>query len=166
MVSFSAQTEQNNVLLGWRTSQEVNSSHFEIQRSTDAKTFTAIGKISSHQNANANNDYLYTDANLPAGQFYYRLKMTDLDNSFAYSSIATAKIERAIAVNVFPNPAANVLTVQSDARILQVAIVNSAGRKMHSSTPGKPYFELNITTWPSGTYIVNVDGVERKIVKP
>ena len=171
LVSFASRTEQNNALLTWRTSQETNSSHFEIQRSTDAKTFTAIGKVNSHQNSNTDNDYRYTDANLPAGRFYYRLKMVDHaidpgNGSFAYSNIVAAEIEKSIVVKVYPNPAAHVLAVQSDARILQVDVVNSAGRKMHSATPGRPYFELNIDSWPSGTYIVNVDGVERKIVKP
>ncbi|MNY78065.1 hypothetical protein D3C86_2181650 [compost metagenome] len=71
-----------------------------------------------------------------------------------------------VTVNVYPNPTASVLSAKSDTRILKVDIVNAAGRKMHSSSPGKPYFELNIAGWPSGTYIVKIDGVERKVVKP
>ncbi|MCF0070180.1 T9SS type A sorting domain-containing protein [Dyadobacter sp. CY261] len=166
LVSISAKTEQNNALLTWRTSQETNSSHFEVQRSTDAKTFTTIGKVNSHRNATTANNYQYSDANLPAGHFYYRLKMVDLDETFAYSSIVTAKIETPFTVSVFPNPASSLLTVKSDARILQVDVVGASGRKMHSSSPGQPYFELNISNWPSGIYIVKIDGVERKIVKP
>ncbi|MGN7885020.1 T9SS type A sorting domain-containing protein [Dyadobacter sp. 22481] len=166
LVSFAAQTEQNNALLSWRTSQETNSSHFEIQRSTDAKAFATIGTVNSNQNSNVRQDYIHADVNLPAGRFYYRLKMVDGDGSFGYSSIATAEIKTPMTVKVYPNPAASVLSAKSDTRILKVDIVNAAGRKMHSSSPGKPYFELNIANWPSGTYIVKIDGVERKVVKP
>lgn len=166
LVSIAAKPEQRHVQVTWQTSQESNSSHFEVQRSTDARAFTTIGKVNSHQNAATEHSYGYADTNLPAGRFYYRLKMVDLDGTYAYSSIITAEVVGQFEVNVYPNPAASKLTIRSESRILRLDIVNASGRKMHSFAPDKPYFDLDISTWPSGTYIIRIDGTEKKIIKP
>lgn len=166
LVNITAKPEQNNVQVTWQTSQESNSSHFEVQRSSNARAFTSIGKVNSHQNAASEHAYVYADNNLPGGRFYYRLKMVDLDGTYAYSSIVTTEVAKSFEVSVYPNPAASRLAVRSDTRILRVDIVNASGRKMHSSAPDKPHFDLDISTWPSGTYIVRIDGTEKKIIKP
>ncbi len=74
LVSIAAKPEQNNVQVTWQTSQEFNSSHFEVQRSSDARVFTGIGKVNSHQNAASEHAYVYADNDLPHGRFYYRLE--------------------------------------------------------------------------------------------
>lgn len=89
LVSFTASRNADNVNLQWKTAQETNSHHFEIEKSTDGVIFTAIGNITAAGNSTVLLTYNYTDAaaNPAGGTVYYRLKLADVDGSFKYSAI-------------------------------------------------------------------------------
>jgi hypothetical protein len=165
LISLTAVGEGNQVQVEWQTSQEYNSSHFEIQRSVDAKTFREIAKISGQGNASQTTHYGYPDSGLPAGRYYYRLKMTDLDGTFAYSSIVTVQIEGKDAISVYPNPTSSSLRINSDHKIGRVEIINAAGQRLYTYGTDSLVFDVDISTWKPGIYIVRVNGVDRKIVK-
>ncbi|HVZ96348.1 MAG TPA: serine hydrolase [Chitinophagaceae bacterium] len=75
--------------LDWQTEQEVNSDHFEIEKSTDAKDFAAIGNIQAKGNTQTKSQYSFID-NAPANAVnYYRLKEFDKDGNLSYSKIVT-----------------------------------------------------------------------------
>ena len=68
----------------WATSQELNSSHFEIEKSTDGVNFYYLGKVNAAGTSIAQRDYSYVDTKV--NEFnYYRLKMVDIDGKFVYS---------------------------------------------------------------------------------
>ncbi|MCE7043152.1 SdrD B-like domain-containing protein, partial [Dyadobacter sp. CY312] len=85
---FDVQKGENvSALLHWTTTEEVNSDSFEIQRSADAKSWNAIGQVKAKENNVGLVNYRFDDMQPNLGANYYRLKMIDLDGSFAYSSI-------------------------------------------------------------------------------
>ncbi|MCF0056351.1 T9SS type A sorting domain-containing protein [Dyadobacter sp. CY356] len=165
LTEFTASKEGNSAQLRWETATEVNSSHFEIQRSSDAKTFAGIGKVTAGNNSSSKQQYNFTDLNLPSGTYYYRLKMVDLDETSALSRIATIKIISDDMIKVYPNPASRKLTISSEQKILNLQIVNMNGRKMYSSNPEKLTVELDVSNWATGIYIVKFNGTERKFLK-
>jgi hypothetical protein len=165
LITFTATTEGSQVQVEWQTAQEANSSHFEVQRSTDAKTFREVAKVNAQGEATATTHYGYPDTGLPSGRYYYRLKMADRDGTYAYSSIVTVEIGREIEVSVYPNPTSSSVRIKSDSEIKQVDILNAAGKKMYTYEPGSSVFELDISTWKPGVYVVRVNGIDRKIVK-
>jgi len=71
------------VALLWETSDEINVSHFIIERSQDGSNFTAIGE----QPVTTSHDYTFTDSKPAAGNNTYRIKSVDLDGNSLYSSI-------------------------------------------------------------------------------
>lgn len=50
LTSFTATAVKNTTQLNWVTAQEVNSSHFDIERSASTNNFAAIGRVSSNGN--------------------------------------------------------------------------------------------------------------------
>jgi hypothetical protein len=70
------------VILNWQTAQEINTSHFIIERSANGTDFSSIGKVSASGNNSITKDYLYTDTKPAKGTNYYRLKMVDADGIF------------------------------------------------------------------------------------
>jgi uncharacterized protein (DUF1501 family) len=100
-----------DVQLRWTTLNESNTSHFEIERSTDGKAFVKIGTLKAAQHAHTLSHYEWLDKNVPLQQFsvfYYRLKTIDADQSAAISpvkSVTFAKKEQKISLEVSPNPA-------------------------------------------------------------
>jgi len=165
LTTFEAKNEANTAQLSWKTASETNSSHFEIQRSTDSRHFNTIGQVNSNQNSVKLQSYNYSDSNLPSGTYYYRLKMVDNDLTNTLSKIVSVKMVSKDIVTVYPNPVARKLTIQSETKILNLEIVNAAGRKILSANPEKNILELDVTSWTNGIYIMRINGNERKFLK-
>lgn len=95
----------------WTTASEDNSSHFDIERSTDSKTFLKIGTVKAAGHSHTVLHYDWLDENLPIAQstiFYYRLKTYDLDRTHHISptkAIIFDKNNQKISIDVLPNPA-------------------------------------------------------------
>ncbi len=104
LISFDGKATEKGNELTWKTSEEKNFSHFEIQRSSNAKVFEKIGQVKG----NLSENYEYHDSTplIGAGGLY-RLKMIDLDGSFEFSKIIYIenKSEKSTVGNFYPNPA-------------------------------------------------------------
>lgn len=106
LCNFQAMLIETETLLEWQTTTEANSDHFEVERSRDGKKWTSIGSVVAAVNSETLQAYDFTDSSPLAGENLYRLKMIDLDGTYAYSGIRsvflnTGSLSR---INVYPNP--------------------------------------------------------------
>lgn len=163
--SFDAQRSgHNTVSVSWKTEQEINSKGFEIQRSSDNINFETIGFVASRTaNSSLAQTYSFTDnSNMYTGTSFYRLKMVDLDNTFAFSSIKTIKgsgLE--VEVNVFPNPASSnsKITIGNLTETSSIRVFDNTGRLVQqilSTTSNSA--ELNHLQ--KGSYFIKVTGLQ------
>jgi len=109
LVSFKALSAGNNIVLYWKTASENNNKGWAIERMIENsdKGWLAIGFVNGAGNSSAVNPYQYTDLNVGAGTFIYRLKQTDFDGSLSYSNALAVKNQLSTAngvLTVFPNP--------------------------------------------------------------
>lgn len=120
LVSFEASKTMKGNELVWKTSNEINFSHFEVERSVDTKAFSQIGKVLS-SNSKENSGYNYIDESV-FGQLYYRLKLVDLDGSFNYSKIIFVNNDPVndLVGNFYPNP-----TIGNEVNINIIATIES-----------------------------------------
>jgi len=89
--SFFSTLQGRNVVLNWSTKTEKNSDKFEVERSLNL-TWTTIGSVKASVLSNSPKQYSFTDKNLQAGKYQYRLKMIDNDGAFQYSKIVETEI--------------------------------------------------------------------------
>lgn len=109
-LSFTGSPVEKDVLLSWRTENEVNTSHFDVEFSNDNISFKKIGTVPAMNTAGTNN-YSYKHI-APAGTvLYYRLKQADLDGRFVYSN--TIRVNRKVLNEIIltPNPAQSATTL-------------------------------------------------------
>jgi len=93
LVDFSATERSGRTLLQWSTATEINSNHFDVERSTDGQNFDKIATVASNGNTNVLINYQTTD-NFPSlGVNYYRLKMVDNDGSYQYSKTVSVNFK-------------------------------------------------------------------------
>lgn len=164
--SFNARMGNNGrVTLDWATASEINASHFEVQRSNDSRTFATIKTVNAMGNSRNTSFYQYEDEFLPKGTYYYRLKEVDADGRTDLTRIVSIRVDGNETVRVFPNPASDLITVESGQALNGIAIFNSAGKLVQSAQTGEKVIRLNIADLPKGLYVISVDGRELKIVK-
>ncbi len=107
LLSFNATFDNNHVVLDWSTASEINNDYFTIERSTDGVNFEILNIVNGAGNSNDILNYETIDNNPLEGTSYYRLKQTDYDGKFEYSSLVSVKNQKkAISqdMNVYPNP--------------------------------------------------------------
>lgn len=75
------------IRLTWSTASEISNYGFEVQRSTDGKSYASISGsfVPGHGTTNLSHTYSYVDAD-PTGTASYRLKQIDLDGTVKYSN--------------------------------------------------------------------------------
>lgn len=171
LITFTGTLQNNNsTLLKWRTENEINSSHFVVERSVDGSAYTSIGSVTAAGNSTNELSYSFTDnevANLQTLVIYYRLKMVDLDGSYKYSNIITITLADITGkVTVAPNPVENQLNVNiispSDGHI-QYKIIDNAGRVIIQKTlpvrkgPGNTT-SVDMSRLVRGVYYLNISG--------
>ena len=178
LLTFKVNLINNNAaLLQWQTANEINTSYFTVERSSDANTFLPIGEVKAHGSNNSTTLYSYTDNNIlnfSSPVIYYRLKMTDQDGSFKYSGIVSVTITYITGkVTVAPNPVINDVKVNvssaEDGKV-QWKLIDNAGRVLfQNSTHVKKGIANSITIsmdkLASGSYFLSVSGagIDQKI---
>ena len=158
LISFSAHTEGNNSILDWETASEINSKYFDVEHSINGKNWNTIGNILAEGESQKLMTYHFTDENPATGENYYRLKMVDIDNSFAYSRILVLNFDGAEKIVLYPNPVAEILSIQAFnnwEKITNVSIYDKAGRLMYTS-PVKPSPTIDVRQLAGGKYIVSI----------
>ncbi len=146
--------------LQWRTLQEQNTSHYNIQRSVDGIHFQTIGLVLAQGTASAANDYSFDDKNAGGSIYYYRLEQVDLDSKINYSSIikqgnggkqtlVTGLGSNNIGIQFFSN----------DKR--SIRIVNNSGIILKQFNNNTQQQNLDVNNLSVGVYalqIINSDG--------
>ncbi|MCE7059861.1 T9SS type A sorting domain-containing protein [Dyadobacter sp. CY343] len=156
LVSFDANAENGVANLVWKTSEESNSSHFDVQRSKDGKQWATIATVKAMGESKIDQTYLASDNNPFSGENLYRLHMIDQDGASAYSMIRSIKFEF-VSASVYPNPVVDELTINTSdiSKVSNVSIINIAGQEVFKSV-GKPREKIKVSGLNAGVYVVNI----------
>jgi hypothetical protein len=164
LLDFTAALKGRDVQLNWVTANEKNVQLFDIQRSTDGKTFTSIGKASARNTTSATYEWLDTDVPANAELLYYRLWQQDTDGKGAYSAVRTVRQPSAvIQVSASPVPAVDQVVVDveiRDAAPALLEITDAQGRALREIKleleSGNNRVPVNLAGIPAGAYTLRV----------
>lgn len=119
---------QQQAQLQFSTTAEINTSHFDIERSTDGRTFGNRIRLAAKGHPETTTFYQTVDwleASVPI--YFYRLKMTDHDGRFAHSAILSLSLNQddpnEQSMQVFPNPFSSHLNLLIDHNIREMATI-------------------------------------------
>ena len=142
LTSFSGllNSQQHN-LLQWRTANEYNLRDFEVQRSYDGVSFTAIGLVKPVQTAGTVNDYNFIDVAIANPNNFYRLKMINNDGKFKMSDVILINNNKFPKfVELLENPATNHISIlinNTNKENVAVKLFNSVGQLVKNWESGK-----------------------------
>ncbi len=151
--------------LKWRVSQESSMSHYELEKSMDGISFQNI-KSTASQSSTAEIVYLHNDplGQMTAFNFYYRLKMVNLDGTYRYSDVILIRGKWGNSFVVLENPFSYRLSlrynVYEDGE-MNLQILDLLGRVVHREkqhlTAGMAIHTVaGLGELPKGTYISEV----------
>jgi pectin methylesterase-like acyl-CoA thioesterase/pectate lyase len=159
--SFTGIQNADNIQLQWETSREVNTSHFEVEKSVDGNKFVSIGKVAA-ANRSGDQTYRFTDEQV-APVNYYRLKMMDKDGSFTFSKVLLfTKGMSNQSPLLYPNPARSSINIAhgllTPGTILRVMSIDGRQLMTQKIADGVPQTSVNVSGLPEGIYLLQLEG--------
>lgn len=161
LMFFSATRQANSALLKWSTASEQGSRNFKVER-TDNSTSGSWEPIAIVAAAGSSSDvtaYEVVDNNPGIGNNFYRLRSTDLDDNYTFSSIRLVYFEKMVAkpVTVFPNPFQNNIMVSGAKPGSTIMLMNMSGKIIkEQKTGGNESDQLNLPSLLPGIYLLKV----------
>jgi ELWxxDGT repeat protein len=168
LFNFAATVQQSKaVKLDWSTTNEINSSHFAIERSANGIHFNNIDKVNAAGNSGLQRRYGYIDpqpSHLNNPILYYRLKMVDKDGSYKYSSVLAVHFkESSFRFTFSPNPVQNQLSVivaAGGSKSIALRITDASGKQVYqqtlSSSRSIAQQNINVAGWQKGIYVIQL----------
>jgi hypothetical protein len=162
--NFTA-TEQKNetVSVAWEVSQQINDKGYYVERSADGINWNQLGFVASSGNSEGTAQYFFTDESPASGKNYYRISEVDMDGKENYSEIRTANIDNnsATTVSVWPNPATDVIHVQTNNETYSIArIYNQSGALIGETKIQAGVNTINVSNLSFGVYIINIKAAD------
>lgn len=107
LMDFKARLANNKAIeLTWQTASETNNRGFQIERSTDGESFTAINFVKGQGDSKTFKSYQFVDYQFVMNaNNYYRLRQMDSDGKETVSKIVSVKTASKDKMMVAPNPA-------------------------------------------------------------
>ena len=158
--SFTGQLVDKSVQLNWETASEQNNAYFEVLRSSDANTFTSIGKVSGNLTTSLEHKYSFADDNPNSGINYYKLKQVDIDGKGTYTNTIAVN-DAAQQQNSFKvymsgnqlNAIANVATAGNAALQLFSVSGQQVINTQEQLIQGENHFTIDVSSLQAGVYI-------------
>jgi hypothetical protein len=176
LISFSGSVVNNKVQLKWFVAENETGEHFEVEKSSDGKTFTSIALLFLTGKSGTEN-YGFNEGMELTGAGYYRLKITNRNGSVAYSKVVVLKNEKeGSTVNpliVLQNKGAEITFNYTTPKegIYNVNVYNVNGARMFGTrlTMQKGMNAASLKAnglISSGVYLLEVtNGADRSIIK-
>lgn len=134
LLDFNGHRQTKDVVLNWKTQQEINSSSFDIERNSNGN-WELIGNVPARGNSNNVTDYTYTDISPQGSVLLYRLKQIDFDRNFKYSNIIRIAAKGTTDITSYPNPFTshvNVSISSSGNQQVTVSVYDAGGKRVRS----------------------------------
>jgi hypothetical protein len=167
--SFNAIQKNNEVVLDWSVSSGSNPKSFEVERSSDGKSFTGILSVETGNDMSVTH-FTATDKSSLYGTSYYRLKITDLTGVITYSKILSVNVSEAGNNDVafYPTVVPDgyvMLKSRSSIKNAVVAISDMSGRilsrqNIGNVTAGQPVRIAAGHNPARGIYIITLSGAD------
>jgi hypothetical protein len=162
-ISFTGNRQDSKVVLKWVTENEVNTSHFVVERSNNGIDFTRMGDVSAK--GNAHNEYAFDDLHPFKGANFYRLKQVDQNGVFKYSAIVKVYFsdDATNTMRLYPNPAKTTVFIEFSGREKDVIIqlYDAAGKMVYNNKMvNQTVLPVPVSNLSKGMYWITVsDGI-------
>lgn len=168
---WEATNLDNSVLLEWSTASEENNDYFTIERSFNGVSWVAIGKVNGAGTTTVENYYSFEDKKPVEGISYYRLKQTDYNGDYSYSSVKC--INRPTKANdsfvVYTNHDVNAFIVEGEViAACPIEVYSTTGARIYNvsfNTISVNKVLINVKDLPAGSYFVKICNGSKAVIK-
>jgi hypothetical protein len=153
LLNLTATPLSKTTQLNWQTASEKNASHFDVEQSSNGKTFDKIGEVKANGNSATVKSYSFIDETPFNGLNYYRLRQVDEDGTANLSNTVSVIFNSNQKLKVFPNPTKDKLSIISES-IENYSIIDVLGREILRGVISGNQTDVDVSNLSSGMYLV------------
>ncbi len=167
LTSFTASVNDNDVTLNWVTASEINNSGFQVEKKSTGD-YESIGFVPGYGTTTETRAYSFSDVNLTAGTYSYRLKQIDYDGTFEYSDPVEVEI---IVPDVYSlhqnypnpfNPSTKITFTIAENANVTLKVFDVLGQKVmtlinQDLTAGAHTYDFDAAGFNSGVYFYRIE---------
>jgi hypothetical protein len=164
LMSFDVECTEDNALINWSTSVEVNNDYFVVEKSYDGNVYFELTTVQGQGNSNVVNSYSAIDDDVNKTT-YYRLKQVDFNGKTTFFDVVAANCKtNGFEVNqfVFGENQFSFNVNTSENEIVDVLLYDVRGRivssKRFNLENGNNKLTLNNLSLSRGMYLLSVNG--------
>ncbi|GAB3367000.1 hypothetical protein GCM10027566_39250 [Arachidicoccus ginsenosidivorans] len=165
---FNVVRKGQTAILSWSTFTESQNKGFRAERSTDGKSWKAIGfknSLGNAGNSTSQLNYTLVDADPLQQTAYYRLVQVDLSGRENVLSVVKSLNGILNSLRVYPNPAGDHITIMNPASIIYIYDVSGRNVMTQGVQPGVKSVNLNVQGLAQGIYFVKSGSQRIKLIK-
>ncbi len=161
-INFYGEVKNNTAALSWTTENEMNASHYVIEKSADGVNYTEAGTVAA---ANTGGKHSYTfNAGTVTTKNYYRIRQVDISGAYAFSTVVILTNSTTInSLKLYPTNATSIVNYNIPATAntqAKVFVTDSKGSIVSSTTEqfnnGVNAKSINIANYNKGIYYVKI----------
>jgi hypothetical protein len=159
LLFFNALINEGSVLLAWATASQLNFDYFSVEHSTDGFVWNEISRIKGEGTTQNRDEYNLKNVRSLSGNNYYRLKLVDLDGTFAFSKVLVITMDDPKDISIYPNPVNQSEMIAIELNFLpndgdRIMLYNSFGVELMNFTITATKLSVPLSDLKAGTYIV------------
>ena len=165
---FEVTRKGTAALLSWSTVAEIQNKGFRAERSADGNNWHSIGlknSLAEGGNSTQKLNYNLVDPNAPTQTSFYRIVQIDLNGKESVVSGVKILKGNAEGFSVYPNPAADHITLVNASGIVYIYDVSGRVVLTKAVQPGVKNLNLNIQGLAKGIYFVKSGEQRIKLIK-
>jgi Concanavalin A-like lectin/glucanases superfamily/Secretion system C-terminal sorting domain len=172
-ISFEALPVGNKFMLDWQVAYSDQVDHFEVDRSTDGEHFASIGNQPAKNSVTSGAiSYSFEDGNPNTGVNYYRIAVSNIDGTTAYSNIIKGSFQNsATGLSILSNPVLGnrLELINAGSQLInEIDIIDLTGRilmQTHVNSQNTS-IQIDLHNLSQGLYFVEVINTAKKIALP
>jgi hypothetical protein len=171
LLEFNASCSREGAIVTWKTATEIDNDFFTLESSADGLVWTVVTHVPGAGNSQDERNYSYLDRTCfeapCAHQTYYRLKQTDYDGAYKYSSVISLQCDRLRLFTVFPNPSNGSFTIKVAGDLTYaIKVTNSIGQVVFMGRTLGVETGVILPDLPAGVYYVTLSNAGFTKVSP
>lgn len=171
-LTIHAQRNQDAVTVQWKTAQEFNVDHFDIERGNNYTGFSKTGSVMGN-NIRTGSQYEYIDRHPLPGTVYYRVRGIDKDGRITYSNTAIVSDNNTPSfLQVLNNPVHGAIYLSASASYKGTywyELLNTSGQLIQKGSlriTGNDIVTIPLTEkMLTGSYILSVHNEAHRVTK-
>ncbi|MBS4063396.1 MAG: T9SS type A sorting domain-containing protein [Chitinophagaceae bacterium] len=163
LADFKVQQTNSGNLLQWHTSYENNTSHFDLQRSSDEQQFSTIATIAAAGESSGIRNYSYLDRPAESNTYYYRLVAVDKDGKLNVSSLVKIKASTANKATILKVSSSVAKLEFEKAGVRTVVLMDFNGRVLQQQTSMESHMRLSVSALNKGSYFIRITDADGSV---